>query len=154
MNLLLEGPDGMPCYTDMRAVLKAMAVEASSYDWFVSDMEANVPISALIEGDGWLSGEEFAQLLADDIQFIWAVFSAVPPGIRFDVSSPPSADRNGRFWRPPDVQPQLQGACFEIVCWDSSATLFVGISPQQAECVTAAYPAAKPLSAAWPKVDM
>jgi len=154
MNLLLEGPDSMPFYTDMRAVLKAMAVEASSYDWFVSDMEANVPISALIEGDGWLSGEEFAQLLADDIQFIWAVFSAVPPGTRFDVSSPPSADRNGRFWRPPDVQPQLPGACFEIVCWDSSATLFVGISPQQAECVAAAYPAAKPLSSAWPKANI
>lgn len=150
MNLLIEDPDSMPFYTDMRAVLKAMGVEAGSYDWFVSDVD----VPAFAECDGWLTGDELFRLLANDIQFDWAVFSAMPPGTRFDVFLPPSADGNPRFWHPPDIQPQLQGACFEIVCWDSSATLFIGISAQQAERVIAAYPGAKPLSSAWPKVDV
>lgn len=153
MNLILEGPDSTPFYTDMRATLKAMAVEASSYDWFVSDVETNIPVQVHIEGEGWLSGEELAQLLVDDIQFEWAVFSAVPRGTRFDVSSPPFADGNGRFWQPPDVQPQLHGACFEIVSWDSSATLFIGISPLHAERIAAAYPEVRPLASAWPEGD-
>ncbi|CAN7153404.1 hypothetical protein [Polaromonas sp. LjRoot131] len=153
MNILLESSDSVPFYTDMRATLKAMAVEASSYDWFVSDVETNIPVPVLIEGDGWLSGDELSRALADDIQFEWAVFSAMPRGTRFDVLLSPSADGNARFWQPPDVQPQLQGAVFEIVCWDSSATLFIGISQQQAERVTAAYPEAKPLSSAWPKAE-
>jgi hypothetical protein len=150
MNLLLEYSDRVPFYTDMRATLKAIDVEASAYDWFVSDVETNVPVPVLGAGDIWITGDELSRLLADDIQFIWAVFSAVPRGIRFDVLSPPGADGNPKFWQSPDVQPQLPGSCFEVVCWDSSATVLVGLSPQQAERFLATYPEAKPLSSTWP----
>jgi hypothetical protein len=150
MNILLESSGRVPFYTDMRATLKAIDVDASSYDWFVSDVETNVTVPVLWEGDTWVTGDELSRLLVDDIQFIWAVFSAIPRGTRFDVPSPPSADGNSRLWQPPEMQPQLQGACFEIVCWDSSATILVGISPQQAERFSMVYPEAKLLSSTWP----
>lgn len=90
-------------------------------------------------------------MLTRDVQFIWGVFSAFPRGTRFDVPAPPAADGNSNLWYPPEVQPQLEGASFEIVCWDSSATVLVGGSPKQAERFLVAYPEAKPLSSTWPK---
>jgi hypothetical protein len=153
MNLILESSERVPFYTDMRSTLTAMGVEASAYDWFVSDVETNVAVPALGFGDVWVTGEELSLVLARDVQFIWGVFSAVPRGTRFDVSVPPAADGNSRYWQPPEVQPQLEGACFEIVCWDSSATVLVGVSPEQAELFVAMYPEAKALSSTWPKAD-
>lgn len=150
MNLVLESSERVPFYTDMRCTLTAMGVEASAYDWYVSDLEANVAVSALGFGDVWVTGEELSQVLAGDIQFVWAVFSAVPKGTKFDVEVPPVADGNASFWQSPEVRPQLQGACFEIVCWDSSATVLVGVSQEQAARFLAAYPEAKPLSSTWP----
>lgn len=153
MNLVLESSERVPFYTDMRSTLTAMGVEASAYDWFVSDVETNVAVPTLDLGDIWVTGDELSRMLARDIQFIWGVFSAVPRGIRFDVPVPPAADGNSSFWQPPEVQPQLEGACFEIVCWDSSATVLVGVSPKQAERFLTTYPEAKPLSSTWPKED-
>lgn len=153
MNLVLESSERVPFYTDMRSMLTAMGVDASAYDWFVSDVETNIAVPALDLGDVWVTGDELSRILARDIQFIWGVFSAVPRGTRFDIPVPPAADRNASFWRPPEVQPQLAGACFEIVCWDSSATVLVGVSPKQAERFLATYPEAKPLSSTWPKAD-
>ena len=150
MNLILESSERVPFHTDMHATLTAMGVEASAYDWFVSDVETNVALPALSEGDAWVTGGELSRMLACDVQFIWGVFTAVPLGTRFDVPVAPAADGNSNFWQPPDVKPQLEGASFEIVCWDSSATILVGVSPKQAERYLVTYPEAKPLSSTWP----
>ena len=154
MNLVLESSERVPFYTDMRSTLTALGVNASAYDWFVSDLETSVAVPALGVGDVWVTGEELSQVLAGDVQFIWGVFSAVPKGTRFDVQVPPGADGNSSLWQPPDVRPQLQEACFEIVCWDSSATVLVGVSQEQAARFLATYPEAKPLSSTWPKADV
>jgi hypothetical protein len=154
MNLVLESSERVPFYTDMRSTLTALGVEASAYDWFVSDLETNVAVPSLGFGDVWVTGEELSQVLAGDVQFIWGVFSAVPKGTRFDVPVPPGADGNSRLWQPPEVRPQLQEACFEIVCWDSSATVLVGLSQEKATRFLATYPEAKPLSSTWHKADV
>ena len=153
MNLILESSERVPFYTDMRSMLTAMGVEAIAYDWFVSDVETNIAVPALADGDVWVTGDELFQMLSQDIQFIWGVFSAVPKGARFEVLVPPGADGNPSFWQPPAVRPQLEGACFEIVCWDSSATVLVGVSSVQAERFLATFPDALPLSATWPKAN-
>lgn len=137
----------------MRSTLAAIGVEASAYDWFVSDLETNVAVPALGFGDVWVTGDELSKVLTRDVQFIWGVFSAVPRGIRLDVSVPPAADGNSSYWQPPEVQPQLEGACFEIVCWDSSATILVGLSLEQAKLFMSTFPEAKALSSTWKKAD-
>ena len=43
---------------------------------------------------------------------------------------------------------QAPGACFELVCWDSSATLLIGLSAEQAARFMRAYPEARALSPA------
>jgi hypothetical protein len=153
MNLVLESSEQVPIYTDMRSTLTAMGVDASVYDWFVSDVETNITVPALVDGDVWMTGDELSRMLAHDVQFIWGVFSAVPRGYRFEVPVPPAADGNSSFWQPPEVQPQLEGACFEIVCWDSSATVLIGVSSIQAERFLTTYPDTTPLSSTWPKAD-
>ncbi len=147
MNLILEKTDQVPFFTDMRLVLNALDISAPDYDWYVSDLECFAP--DVSNEDRWLSGDELDNLLQrQEIQFIWAVFSAVPKGVRCDVPCPPHgpyADGNGSFWDGTAITPQLDGALFEIVCWDSSATLLIGISPEAAESFKNTYPDARPL---------
>lgn len=150
MNVILEKSAQVAWYTDMAATLSAMGVEPRAYDWHLSDIETNVPVPMLSEGCTWLTGDELAGLLEKPIQFIWAVFSALRPGMRFEVDSAPTADQNASFWHRPDTSPQLPGACFEIVCWDSSATLLIGASQEQTASFLRAYPDARPLSSTWP----
>lgn len=151
MNIVLENSEKVACCTDMAAIFLAMDVDPRAYDWYVSDMETNATVPLLDEGDVWVTGDELGDLLGEQIQFIWGVFSAFLPGVRAAVNVAPAADGNRNFWRPPDVSPQVPGACFEVVCWDSTATLLVGVSPSQAAGLLRAYPYAKPLSSSWPK---
>lgn len=153
MNIVLEYSDQVPWYTDMAATLMAAGVDPKAYDWYVSDVETNVSVP-LLNDAGWVTGAELSAVLERPIQFIWAVFSAFPPGVRVEVDSPPGADGNPNFWRPPEVSPQLRGACFEIVCWDSSATILIGVSQKQSEQFSGTYPNTKPLSSTWPEEEM
>lgn len=60
MNLILESSERVPFYTDMHATLTAIGVETSAYDWFVSDVETNVALPALSEGDVRMTGDELS----------------------------------------------------------------------------------------------
>ena len=151
MNIVLESSEQVPWYTDMGTTLRAMGVDPKAYDWYVSDVETNVAVPLPKDSDIWVSGCELSALLETPIQFIWAVFSAFPPGIRVEVPSPPYADGNPHFWRPPEVSTQLPQACFEIVCWDSSATILIGVSQEQAERFSQTYSDARLLSSTWKK---
>ena len=61
-------------------------------------------------------------------------------GIRVAVSVPFTGDAGPsvkpiqipRYWSGEELSPQLGGALFEIACWDSSATILVGL-PDEAE---------------------
>jgi hypothetical protein len=147
MNILLDSTDAVPYFTDVGSTLHSLGLSASEFDWYVSDIETNIIFDGLPQVDGWANGPELAKCLTHpDLQFIWGVFSAFPRGTRVEVPQPPYADGNARFWRDADtLTPQLEGALFELVCWDSSATILIGITPEQASRYTTMHPQAKPL---------
>jgi len=66
-------------------------------------------------------------LNAQNIQFIWAVFSAVPVGFRRRIKNIPFVNISPFYWNGSAINPQLKGANFEVACWDSSATILVGL---------------------------
>lgn len=146
MNVILEHSKQVDWYTDMAATFIAMGVNPRLFDWFVSDVKTNVSVPLLSQGDAWITGDQLADLLESRIQFIWAVFSAFPVGMRIVVEDAPFADGNTSFWQRPQVVPQLTSACFEVVCWDSSATILIGVSEMQAAAFSRMYCDAKPLS--------
>lgn len=141
MNLILEKTDQVPYFTDMKLVLQALEISAADYDWYVSDIETNYDSPDFPTDDHWVSGEALQRFLAENkIQFIWAVFSAVPKGFRLPVPNPPYVDGNPHYWSGEEISPQLDGAVFEIACWDSGATILVGLPPKAAATFVKAYP--------------
>ncbi|MBU2872661.1 hypothetical protein [Marinobacter salexigens] len=130
MNLILEKTSQVTFFTNMREVIEALGIKCSDYDWYVSDVETNgYPFE-----EGWHSGEELESRLEwDDIQFIWAVFSAFPKGVRAEVRQTPYVEGNSFYWDGSEPRPQLEGANFEIACWDSSATILIGLKSKLAK---------------------
>jgi hypothetical protein len=127
MNLILEKTDQIKYFTNMNEVFSALNIRCKDYDWYVSDIETNgVPIR-----EGWHTGSELESTIQNnDIQFIWAVFSAFSAGKRVEVNDAPYIYDNPECWNSSNVGPQINEALFEIGCWDSSATILVGITPE------------------------
>jgi hypothetical protein len=145
MGLILERSDQVRFYTDMRATLQALGISAAKFDWFISDIETNVG-EGFPDEDAWMSGEELQQLLdSQEIQFVWAVFSAVPRGFRCNVKTAPYVEGYPDYWKLAQPKPQLPGALFEIACWDSSATIFVGLPEALSASLMTALPDTEPL---------
>lgn len=133
MNLILERTDRVHFFTDMRVVLDAAGLRASDFDWYLSDVETNYYGSDFSSDDRWISGVELDVFLKlHTVQFVWAVFSAFPVGYRREIAEAPYVDDNPRYWQGIEVLPQLYDALFEIACWDSSATILIGL-PSEAE---------------------
>lgn len=133
MNLILERSERVSFYTDMGLVFEATGLRASDFDWYISDIDTNGGSAQFSDQDRWLAGIELECFLATHtVQFIWAVFSAFPVGFRRHIDQAPYVDDNPRYWQGVEVSPQLADALFEIVCWDSSATLLIAL-PQDAE---------------------
>ena len=146
MNLILEQNDQIPWLTNMRLVLAALGISASDYDWCVSDVETNYFVDDLRNEDQWMEGRALQEFLErKEIQFIWAVFSAVPKGYRCNAPLP-YADGNAEYWSGREIRPQLEGALFVITCWDSSATILVGLPAELESNFRRAYPDARSLA--------
>ena len=149
MNLILEKSERVSYFTNISQMLVALGVRAVDYDWHVSDVETNFHVTELCSDGQWVKGGELAAILArDGLQFIWAVFSAVPHGSRPKLLVKPYADGNSSYWSADRVSTQVPGALFEIVCWDSSATILIGLSKQQETSFRESYPEAKLLAEA------
>jgi len=89
MNLILEKTDQVRCFTNMKDVLDAASLAPQDYDWYISDIETNWKPPGFTWDHQWMTGSDLAELLNEhNIQFIWAVFSAVPRGHRSVVSTP------------------------------------------------------------------
>jgi hypothetical protein len=141
MNLILERSASVPFFTDMRSTLQALGISASDFDGYLSDIETNYNGEDFTPHDQWITGDELHRLLErHDIQFIWAVFSAVPVGHRPTILSAPYIEQNPDYWNGSEVQPQLPGAVFEIACWDSSATILLGLPAAAQARFRAVYP--------------
>ena len=141
MNLILERSNQVPYFTNMQLVFQKLGIAARDYDWYISDIETNYYGSEFSSDDQWMVGEKLQQFLEqNEVQFIWAVFSAVPKGFRAEVQQAPYVEGNPDFWHGKEISPQLPGAVFEIACWDSSATLLVGLPDDTEALFRAAYP--------------
>jgi len=152
VNLLLEGAlSDMPYVTDMRAVFGALPGLCVEHDWLISDLERiwigkdyvpGTPDQRLASHPLLISGNELEELLSGhDIQFCWAVFSALPAGLTPEYEHEPFADGNQGFWIG-SPQPQLTQAKMEIVCWDCSKTLLIGVDEDLARRFKARFPQA------------
>ena len=149
MNLILEKTDQVRWFTNMRDVFDAAQIAPGDYDWYVSDIETNWRPPGFSPVDQWFSGEALASFLREhNVQFIWAVFSAVPKGYRTTPSSPPWVEDNPRYWNGEEPGPQLDGALFEIACWDSSGTILVNLPEEAARAFVTRYPDTRPLATA------
>lgn len=124
MNLIIEESKYVKYYTDMAQVVRWLGDVCSEYDWLITDIDGGW---IGIEDPCLITGEDLKLKLGEsDWQFIWAVFSAVPKGANPNYTNAPYADGNPNFWKGCPM-PQHKEAIFEIVCWDSSATLFIGL---------------------------
>ncbi|MDB5959437.1 MAG: hypothetical protein JWP59_731 [Massilia sp.] len=133
MNLILEKTDQMRYFTDMREVFDAANIAPEDYDWYLSDIETNWTPPGFAPIDQWFSGEALASFLClHQLQFIWAVFSAVTKGFRLLPLNAPYVEGNPNYWNGSVVEPQLDGGIFEIAFWDSSAIILINL-PAQAE---------------------
>lgn len=146
MNLILEHTDAVPFFTEMHSVFKALGIRARDYDWFVSDIETNYYGNGFTSEDHWITGEALERFITENtVQFIWAVFSAFPKGVRFPVEAAPTVEDYAGYWSGIEVAPQLKDALFEIAAWDSSATIFIGLPAEAIEHFMRVYPDAKSL---------
>lgn len=149
MNLILEKTDQVRWFTNMREVFDAANIAPADYDWYVSDIETNWTPPGFSNADQWVPGEALASLVNQhDVQFIWAVFSAVPKGFRSSPASVPWVEDNPRYWHGGEPGPQLEGALFEIACWDSSGTILIGLPEEAARSFVVRYPDTRPLASA------
>ena len=143
MNLLLERSPRLEFSTDLRAILAALGGRAREYEWLVTDLELlyldplgalqhPLPLPVLLSAHAdevmRLSGSELERIAgAYRIQVLWGVFSGFRPDA-VPVVSPldpyPFANGNPDLWKP-EVTLQHPTAQVELVCWDSSATLFL-----------------------------
>jgi len=120
---------GFEYYTYMDAILEPIKDTIQDYNWLITECDCNIyPDDRLLGDYVWLSGKELLEIVkAYHIQFIWAVFSAIPKEIpleevlKYDY---PYADMNGGFWKNPiGIQHPL--AAIEVVPFDSSFVLFI-----------------------------
>lgn len=123
-------------YTFMKSVLYNLGLDNKNYTWLISDIEVNPQneeIAKLIGGEYYLilSTKELLDMLEiDDFQWIWAVFSAIPPKyskeeiLEYELPYIDSIDDDyDPFGNNPKVQHPL--AEFEICVWDSSGMFIV-----------------------------
>jgi hypothetical protein len=86
------------------------------------------PDSRLSSDPVILDGETLCEIVQKDkIQFSWAVLSGFKNEISAIPNELPFADGNRNFWIG-CPKPQAKGAELEIVCWDSTCTLFIGVN--------------------------
>jgi hypothetical protein len=149
MNLILEKTDQVRWFTNMREVFDAADIAPQDYDWYLSDIETNWTPPGFSPIDQWLSGDALASFLREhEVQFIWAVFSAVPKGFRSTLLSAPYVEGNPSYWSGEEPALQLDGALFEIACWDSSATILINLPAQAARSFLRKFTDTQPLASA------
>jgi len=143
MNLIFEKVPRIGWYSDLNPFVAAIASRMHDYTWRFDAVEGVAPPNGQECEDYWvLTGSEFAELVADHPQFIWAVISAIPKHCsdsQINTQCEPYADGNPAFWTG-TPRPQHPFAEFAIVCWDGSATLLIGANETIATEFRIAYP--------------
>lgn len=123
---------GEKYYTDLKKVFHAIDNKQNDYNWLITDCVCypqNMEIKNLLSKKYlYITGENLTKLVAkENFQWVWAVLSGFEKCIelsdilKYDL---PYADEYKGFWEKP-LSLQHPLAHIEIVCWDSSLTLFL-----------------------------
>lgn len=143
MNYIQENCEDIPWYTSLKDVIAWLEIDAKDYDWHFSDVEGGW---AGIDDPSWVTGGDLVKELEEfDYQFDWSVISVFPKGTKPFISDKPFADGNPESWRGIPKK-QLNDSIFEIVCWDSSATLFIDLPDYLGKRLLANAPGIKDLN--------
>lgn len=123
-NFIQEINEDLGCFPNLIEVLSWLEIKAEEFDWHFSDIDGGWKG---IEDPSFIGGEDLAKRLNEyNYQLGWAVISAYPLGTLPFTNQNPFADGNSEFWSGIPKK-QLHDSLFEIVCWDSSATLFINL---------------------------
>lgn len=126
MNLILRESRCVDCFTYLDELFRGVP-RLQDYYFLLSDLEVTgwpVEESSIV-----VSGSELFRIIeGEKVQFIWGVLSAFKeePVVPAEL---PFADGNEGVWVV-GAKPQCVRAEFEIVCWDSSSTLFIGVDEE------------------------
>lgn len=124
MNFIQENLYSRRPYVDLKEVLEWLELNAKMYDWHFA--EAVGGWTGFNAGPHWMSGEDLSEHINEQCTFHWAVISAYPVGTTAFESDVPYADGNPEFWTGMPRK-QLVDSLFELVFWDSSSTLYIGL---------------------------
>ena len=138
-------------YTDLYPLFSRVESVVRKHTWHWSDVDVNarLPVACDHRGSCWIEGDNLFEFVRRRPQFCWSVLSAIPAElsqVAMEANDVPFADGNRGFWEG-SPNPQHPMAVFEIVCWDSSATLLIGADEHLAEAFRSAYPDAVDLDA-------
>ncbi|MGF1740905.1 hypothetical protein L4C34_07480 [Vibrio profundum] len=124
MNYILTKCSKVDFYTSLVDISKWLEIDLRGFDWHISDIEGAWDE---LDDPSWFLGQDLHRKLQEcDYQFSWAVVSAFPKGTKPFTTEEPFADGNVNLWNG-NAKKQLKNSLFEIVCFDSSATLFIGL---------------------------
>jgi hypothetical protein len=145
LNLILENSKYVKYYTYLDSIFSTV-LEFQEMNWVISDVECNQYPDPRISKDPILiDGKSLNEIVQNNkIQFIWAVLSGYREKVLKIPEQLPYADGNPDFWTGKPT-PQADDAEIEIVCWDSTCTLFINASTIVSKKLKKLYPDIKDL---------
>lgn len=123
-------------FSDMKEVLGIVDIGHPDYNWLISDYVCNHYPSDKIRPNEeyvWIDGHTLCQIVKkNEIQFIWAVFSAFSKNISLGEVLKyklPVSDGNQEIWSP-NFRIQNPLAELEFISWDSSLLVIIARSEE------------------------
>ncbi len=126
MNLILKDSSQVPWHTDIKLIFDALEGRQREFNWLITGHETYPDI--FNEGVILISGDELTDIVTNNkIQFVWGILSAFDKSIDADISNLsviPTFDEEWKYGGE-NVRTQHPLAIAEIVCVDSSYTIFL-----------------------------
>ena len=121
----------MPTHTDIKLIFDALEGRQREFNWLITEHECYCWSSdkdIFNEGIVLLSGDELTDIVThNNIQFVWGILSAFDKSTDIDINNLsviPTFDGEWNYGGE-DVHTQHPLAIAEIVCVDSSYTIFL-----------------------------
>lgn len=144
MNYILINSKYVEYYTYLDTIFLEID-ELSQYTWLITDLVCYDSELCCKDEPIILDGLSLQNILIKKkFQIIWGVFSGFK---NKEVKIPkelPYADGNPSFWNGHPI-PQAENATIEIVCWDSTCTLFINVNESISRKLLKIYPDIKDL---------
>lgn len=131
MNLIIKDSSQMPIHTNIKLIFDALEGRQREFNWLITEHECygwSSDDDVFKEEIVLLSGDELTDIVTrNQIQFVWGILSAFDKSTDIDINNLsviPTFDGRWKYGGE-DVQIQHPLAIAEIVCVDSSYTIFL-----------------------------